>query len=85
MKCYKIVGHSQGRNDIFQHQCTRKARYICNGIYYCALHLRKTRGFGEDPIEIETGKRVNRDKLYHQGIIELSEEINEQRNPRQDK
>jgi len=74
MKCYKIVGHMQARNDIFQHQCTREAKYVCDGIYYCAIHLKKQRAFGKDPIEIKTGKKVDRHILYHQGIIKFKEE-----------
>jgi len=54
-------------------QCKRKARYYCPdcNIFYCKIHLKKARTFDVNPIDIKTGKEVDRYILHHSGEIKL--------------
>ena len=75
-QCRSLVGevHSSIGNSL--RQCSRKARYYCPCMneFFCAEHLRKIRAFSKNPIEIESGKEIDRHILYKSGEIKFIKE-----------
>jgi len=57
-------------------KCNRKAEYYCpeNNSFYCKVHLKKALKFYENPIDIKTGKEIDRHILYKFGKIEFVKE-----------
>ncbi|KKK57374.1 hypothetical protein LCGC14_3055110 [marine sediment metagenome] len=49
--------------------CTQEAKYIASGRTYCKQHLKVARAFNQNPMEISTGKAINRHVLYHHGLV----------------
>jgi len=72
--------HEPGRAGGHLHHCTRTARYYIPGNeyqedrYVCGTHLKMICAFAVNPIDLQTGKEVNRHTLYSMRKIKLVEE-----------
>lgn len=75
-QCSSFVGDVNSSIGNSYRQCSRKARYYCSCMNesFCAEHLKIIRAFSKNPIEIESGKEIDRHLLYRSGKIEFIEE-----------
>ena len=69
--CQTLIGNAMSSIGNSVRQCSRKAKYYDANTKerYCELHLKKARAFSKNPIEIESGKEIDRHILYKFGKI----------------